>query len=94
MLGPWGGIIFSIVVSISAMGALNANVFATAKLCVAASRRNYFPPVLANLHCASAKDEADYLERRLRILPAVMRKFIVGLADSTTGLRWQRSVPV
>jgi solute carrier family 7 (L-type amino acid transporter), member 6 len=47
-LGSWGGVLFSIVVSMSAMGALNANVFATAKLCVSASHRNYFPPVLAN----------------------------------------------
>jgi L-type amino acid transporter 6 len=93
-LGSWGGLLFSTIVSISAMGALNANVFATAKLCVSASRRSYFPPALANLHCASAKDEPGYLEHSLRGLPAPVRVVVVAFADATRQLRWGKAVPM
>ncbi|KAH8891292.1 large neutral amino acids transporter small subunit 1 [Thozetella sp. PMI_491] len=93
-IGSWGSLLFSVVVSISAMGALNANVFATAKLCVAASRRTYFPAVLANLHCASAKDEPEYLELTLRRLPSAVRAPVRGVADATRHLRWHNSVPI
>ncbi len=76
------------------MGALNANIFATAKLSVMASRRTYFPAVLANLHCSSAKDEPEYLESSLRMLPRPLRSAAILFASSTKQLRWQRSVPV
>ena len=93
-LGSWGGLLFSIVVSTSAMGALNANVFATAKLCVVASRRAYFPAVLANLHCESAKDEPEYLADRLRSWPSPARGLVMLFARATSQLRWQNSVPM
>lgn len=82
---------FSVVVAISAMGALNANVFATAKLCVAASHRNYFPAILANLHCSTARDEAAYFDETL---PWVFRVPVMLFARLTRNVRWQRSVPV
>lgn len=91
VVGGWGGLIFSVVVAISAMGALNANLFATSKLCVAASHRNFFPSVLANLHCNTAHDEAAYLEQSL---PLVVRLPVLLLARMTRNLRWQRSVPI
>lgn len=76
------------------MGALNANVFSTARLCVAASHRSYFPRDLANLHCLSEKDEAEYLDRKLRVLPSLARTGVIKFAMWTEDLRWQRTVPM
>ncbi|KAL0779696.1 hypothetical protein CaCOL14_004180 [Colletotrichum acutatum] len=41
ILGTWAGLLFCVIVSISAMGALNSNVFATAKLVVVARLAAY-----------------------------------------------------
>ncbi|KAI1352548.1 amino acid/polyamine transporter I [Xylaria sp. FL0043] len=90
-IGAWGGLIFTIIVAISAIGAVNTNMFATAKLCVAASQRAYFPPVLANLHCCSAHDEEHYFHRRLAW---PFRPPVLVFARLTRSLRWERSVPV
>ncbi|KAI1308785.1 amino acid/polyamine transporter I [Xylaria venustula] len=90
-IGPWGGLIFTIIVAISAMGAINANMFATAKLCVAASQRAYFPPMLANLHCCAAQDEEPYFRRQLAW---PFRPPVLAFARLTRRLRWEHSVPV
>ncbi|KAI1341999.1 large neutral amino acids transporter small subunit 1 [Xylariaceae sp. FL0016] len=90
-LGVWAGLVFSFVVAISAMGALNANVFATSKLCVAASHRRYFPAILANLHCSTARDEAGYLDETI---PPAFRFPVQVLARLTRSVRWERSVPI
>lgn len=79
------------MVSISALGALNANIFATSKLCVAASHRAYFPRVIANLHCASAREEIGYLEERT---PLFIKGGVLWLADVTQDLRWNKAVPM
>jgi L-type amino acid transporter 6 len=76
------------------MGALNANVFATARLCVAASKRLYFPGILANMHLRQGEDESEYYETKLQGSPAVIRKTISSFARSTTGLRIDKGVPV
>lgn len=89
-LGAAFGIIFSVVVSLSALGSLNANIFATSKLCVQASLRTYFPRALANQHCASARDEADYLDETLPFC----RGGVVLLAKLTQDLRWNQAVPM
>ena len=47
VLDSLGGLLCSLMISVSAMGALNANVFATGRLCVAASQRRYFPKILS-----------------------------------------------
>ncbi|KAI0967517.1 amino acid/polyamine transporter I [Xylaria arbuscula] len=90
-IGPWGGLIFTIIIAISAMGAVNANMFATAKLCVAASQRAYFPPMLANLHCCAARDEEPYFRRQLAW---PFRPPVLAFARLTRRLRWEHSVPV
>ncbi|KAI8625147.1 amino acid/polyamine transporter I [Xylariaceae sp. FL1651] len=90
-IGPWGGLVLSLMVSISAMGAVNANMFAVAKLCVAASQRAYFPSILANLHCCTARDEAAYFHRAL---PWPIRLPIQVLARLTRKLRWEQAVPI
>lgn len=79
------------MVAISAMGALNANVFATAKLVVAGSHRNYFPSILANLHCHTARDEEAYLDKQV---PWIFRLPVKGFAKLTRELRWAQSVPL
>ncbi|KAJ0117821.1 mino acid [Diaporthe amygdali] len=92
------GVVFSIVVSASALGALNANTFATARLCVAAAHRGYFPAVLANLHCRSEADEADCLEEALVRLKRPGFSFlttgVIWFAEATRELRWRKGVPV
>ncbi|KAI0525653.1 amino acid/polyamine transporter I [Xylaria bambusicola] len=90
-IGAWGGLIFTIVVAISAMGAVNANLFAVAKLCVAASQRAYFPPILANLHCCAARDEEAYFRRALSW---PFRPPVLLFVRLTRRLRWEHSVPV
>ncbi|KAI1827945.1 amino acid/polyamine transporter I [Xylaria intraflava] len=90
-IGAWGGLVFTVAVAIAAMGAVNANMFAVAKLCVAASQRAYFPPVLANLHCYSARDEAAYFRR---VVPRPFRLPVLAFARLTRRLRWEYSVPV
>ncbi|KAJ3953995.1 hypothetical protein N0V92_009509 [Colletotrichum tropicale] len=94
VLGSWAGVLFSVIVSISAMGALNSNVFATAKLVVVASQRGYFPAVLANLHCSNEKDEAGYVDEQLSALPRLLGGPIKGFVSWTQNRRWRRNVPM
>ncbi|KAI1152525.1 amino acid/polyamine transporter I [Nemania diffusa] len=90
-IGPWGGIIFTIVTAVSAMGAVNANMFGVVKLCVAAAQRAYFPLAMANMHCYTARDEASYFRRTI-VWP--FRLPVLFLAKLTFSLRWEHSVPV
>ena len=93
-MGAGGGLLFSVIVSVSALGALNSNVFALAKICVAASQRSYLPKILANLHCTDAREEADHLGRGLGAFPSVIKGAVVAFSEWTQHLRWQRSVPM
>ncbi|TGJ86033.1 hypothetical protein E0Z10_g2780 [Xylaria hypoxylon] len=90
-IGAWGGLICSIVVAISAMGAVNATLFGATKLCVAASQRAYFPPILANLHCRTAQDEEPYFRQALAW---PFRLPVLVFVKLTRRLRWEYSVPV
>ncbi|KAI1262440.1 amino acid/polyamine transporter I [Xylariaceae sp. FL1019] len=89
-LGAWGGIVFSIVVAISAMGAVNANMFAVAKLTVVAAQRAYVPPILANSRCETSSDEAAYLRRTW---PWPLQVPVQVFARQTRKLRCDQSVP-
>ncbi|KZL68063.1 large neutral amino acids transporter small subunit 1 [Colletotrichum tofieldiae] len=94
VLGNWAGLLFCLVVSVSAMGALNSNVFATAKLVVVASHRGYFPAILANLHCGHEKDEAGCVDEYLSSLPRLVKGPITGFLSWTQNRRWRGNVPV
>ena len=94
MFGAVGGMFYSLIASISAMGALNANVFATARLCVAAGKRSYFPPIFANLHSHPGEEEHEYYERKLRIAPTFIRNLMVIFGRYTAHLRLVEEVPV
>jgi len=82
------------MVSASAMGALNANVFATGRLVVAASNRNYFPGILANLHYSVGDKEPDYYRGAFSMLPNQLVSLIVRFAETTSTLRLEKQVPV
>ncbi|KAJ2897479.1 large neutral amino acids transporter small subunit 1 [Zalerion maritima] len=92
--GGWGGILLSVIISISAMGALNSNIFATAKICVKASHRAYFPKIIANFHCATPRDEVDYINETLWMLPKTLRWPFIRASEATRKLRWHKSVPL
>ncbi|KAN0070612.1 Amino acid permease domain containing protein [Elaphomyces granulatus] len=94
LFGFGGSLLYSLVIAMSAMGALNANVFATAILCVTASRRGYFPRIFANMHYARGTSESDYYRRVLRNWPAMIRNVIIGFATMTSTLRLERNVPM
>lgn len=82
------------MVSVSAMGALNANTFATAKLAVTASEVGYFPRILANLHAESAKEETAYLAEAMAWAPQPVGRVVEWFAASTRVLRWKEKVPM
>lgn len=76
------------------MGALNANVFATGRLVVAASRRHYLPRILANMHFAAGSSESAYYRTMLAYLPARLLVLVIGFAERTSSLRLEREVPM
>ncbi|WDK12322.1 large neutral amino acids transporter small subunit 1 [Colletotrichum graminicola] len=91
ILGNWAGLLFCLVVSVSAMGALNSNIFATAKLVVVASQRGYLPAILANLHCSQEKDEAGCADEYMSSLPRLVKGPIIGFLSWTQDRRWRRN---
>ena len=70
LFGAAGALIYSLTIAASAMGAVNANIFATAALCVAASKQEYFPRVLANLHYSDGEDETSYYRHAFQNYPS------------------------
>ena len=96
VFGNAGGLVYSLVVSACSLGSLNANVFATGRLCVAASKNRYFPKILGNGHCSTRKEDSPATRTALHSLP-VPRFAISGMlwfAERTEGLRWENQVPV
>ena len=93
-MGSWAGLLYSLAVAVSALGALNANTFATGRLCVAGSKRGYLPDILANLHMNHQTHERDYYERRLRSFPRFIIRHTVALAAWTAELRIEKEIPV
>jgi len=73
---------------------LNANVFATGRLCAAASKRRYFPAILANLHYDRATREADYYRDVLHSFPLIIVDTIIKFAYWTADLRLVKEVPM
>lgn len=96
IFGTAGGLIYSLVVSACSLGSLNANVFATGRLCVAASQNRYFPSILGNGHCSERKDDSPATRNALRSLsfPRFAISGILWFAGRTEALRWDKQVPV
>jgi solute carrier family 7 (L-type amino acid transporter), member 6 len=76
------------------MGALNANVFATARLCVAAGEGSCFPGMLANVRVRRGEEEPECYEGKLEGSPAIIRKAALSFAGLTNTLRIKKGVPV
>lgn len=76
------------------MGALHANVFATARLCVAASQRAYFPAILANMHVQPGEEESDYYQRKLSGAASPIKMLVIKFAGATANVRLREGVPV
>jgi L-type amino acid transporter 6 len=94
LLGLPGRIIYSLAVAISALGALNTNIFANAKLCVTASQRGYLPALLANLHFDLEEDEIEYYETKLKGWPKIIALPITKFAKITSLLRLEQNIPM
>ena len=73
---------------------MNVNVFTTGRLCVAASKRGYFPSILANLHYDRSTQEVDYYHQRLGFLPSSVVEPIACFAAWTADLRLEQGVPM
>ncbi|GAA5976531.1 hypothetical protein JCM10908_005533 [Rhodotorula pacifica] len=50
LAGPIGGLLFAIIVSISALGALNGTLYTSSRLIVAASEQGFLPRLFANFN--------------------------------------------
>ncbi|MCJ1353905.1 MAG: Y+L amino acid transporter [Icmadophila ericetorum] len=94
VFGLAGKLGYSLIVSASCLGSLNSNVFATGRLCAAASKREYLPAVLSNLHCSTRDQEPQYNKTALRRFPSRLSKMIAWFAAITGPLRWEKNVPI
>lgn len=94
IFGTPGGLLYSLVVSASSLGSLNANVFATGRLCVAASKSRYFPKILGNGHCSTRKEDSPFTTNALQSLPGFAVSGMLWFAERTETLRWDKQVPV
>lgn len=50
MIGPVGGILFAIVVSLSCLGALNGSLYTSSRLIVAAAEQDFLPSRFSHYH--------------------------------------------
>ena len=92
--GATGARLYSILIATSAIGTLNVNVFATGRLCVAASKRRYFPSILSNMHYDHRTQESDYYRARLRRMPSLILAAVLMFAETTANLRLVEEVPM
>ena len=94
VFGSIGGLLYSLVVSMSCLGSLNASVFSAGRLVVAASKDHYVPKILGNGHCPTKEDDSASTTRLLRGFPSPIASSIIWLAARTEHLRWDRMVPM
>lgn len=94
IFGKPGGLLYSLMVSMSSLGSLNANVFATGRLCVAASKNRYFPKMLGNGHCAAREEDLSSTRKALQSFPGFAASGMLWFAGKTETLRWDKQVPV
>lgn len=92
--GPAAGIIYSLVVSMSAIGSINSALFAGARQYIASAERGYIPAIFDNLHYGIRTDELIYYDNTLKGLPYFIRAPIKSFARRTEKLRIEERVPV
>ena len=86
--------IYSLVVSVSCLGSLNANVFTSGRLIVTASKNRYFPKIFGNDHCAAREEEHISTREALQRYPAFVSAGTLWFAERTEALRWDKKVPM
>ena len=94
VFGSIGGLVYSLVVSMSCLGSLNASVFASGRLMVAASKDHYIPKIFGNGHCPTKEDDSASTRKLLRGFPTPVASSMIWLAATTEHLRWDRMVPL
>jgi hypothetical protein len=90
-------VFYTVIVSISALGSLNSNVFATSRLAVAAARRDFLPRFLSGgdeVEMSSQEDEARSVMLRMRAWPHWVGMVCVWVSSVTGRLRREKKVPV
>ena len=93
-MGGSGKLLYAVCVAISALGAVNVNIFASARLCVVASERQYFPAIFSNLHVREGSSEMLYYREKLQRYPWWISYAVSKFALLTSELRLKQSVPV
>ena len=94
VFGSIGGLVYSLVVSMSCLGSLNASVFTSGRLMVAASKDQYVPKIFGNGHCPTKEDDSASTRKLLRGFPTPVASGMIWLAANTEHLRWDRRVPM
>ena len=94
VFGSVGGLVYSLVVSMSCLGSLNASVFTSGRLVVAASKDHYVPKILGNGHCPTKEDDSASTRKLLRGFPTPVVSGTIWLAAKTEHLRWDERVPM
>jgi amino acid transporter len=96
LYGPTGFLIYTIGISLSALGSINSNVFAVGRLAASASRRDYIPRFFAdNSIGMSVEKEEEWLRVTMRERwPAWVVCCVTRFARATGRLRLKKGVPV
>jgi amino acid transporter len=97
LYGPTGFLIYTVGISLSALGSINSNVFAVGRLAVTASRRDYIPGLFSgdNSIGMSVEEEEGWLRVMMRERwPAWVVWCVTGFARATGRLRLEKGVPV
>jgi amino acid transporter len=97
MYGQIGSLIYTLGICLSALGSLNANVFAIGRLAAAASKRNYIPELFSgdNGNDMSVSEERRSLHNRLQnYRPKWLVSSFIQFAGATARLRLEEGIPV
>lgn len=92
-----GSVIYAIAISLSALGAINSNVFAVGRLAVSASQRGYIPTFFAgdNSTRMSAEEEETWLQLTMQEQwPRWIVRCVTRFAKLTGRLRLEEGVPM
>ena len=89
-----GVLVYSLVIAISCLGALNANLIATSALCVAASKRHYLPSVFANVPSPRSEGDTRRNRQSSHKPPSHVLRWFSWFVRLFQNLSASRSVPV
>ena len=78
----------------SALGAINTNIFASAKLCVTASNRGYFPTILSDTHSVSEGYELSHTQSTIKRYPLWLQSTVSTLERMISTLRLNNEAPM